>query len=84
LSTVYFSLLPTPKAAEKLIGVLLNRGAHSTLNRHLVNRFFEESLKRFLQIFQAVIAQVPSRFSGLPLKRDAHSTDLSRGVNGSL
>jgi len=56
LSTVYFSPLPTPEAAEKLIGVLLNRGAHSTLNRHLVNRFLEESLKRFLQIFQAVIA----------------------------
>src|SRR5690554_1662889 len=35
-----FSLFPTPKTAEKLTGLLLVRGAHSTLNRHLVNRFF--------------------------------------------
>ncbi|WP_211289116.1 hypothetical protein, partial [Marinobacter profundi] len=37
---------------------------------------------QFLQYFQTVVFRFPARLSGLPLERDAHSTDLSRGVNG--
>ncbi|WP_323751936.1 hypothetical protein, partial [Marinobacter sp.] len=78
LSTVNFNccfrLRKRPKNSPAL---LLNRGAHSTLNRHLVNCFFEESLKRFLQNFQAVTASLLTVFSGQPLKRDAHSTEPS-------
>ncbi|MGP9834113.1 hypothetical protein, partial [Marinobacter sp. NSM] len=44
----------------------------------------EESFELFLQCFQAVIAEALPLLSGQPLKRDEHSTDLCRGVNGGF
>uniref|UniRef100_UPI003A94D97F hypothetical protein n=1 Tax=Marinobacter lipolyticus TaxID=209639 RepID=UPI003A94D97F len=79
-----FRCLPSPETAEKLTGLLLYRGAHSTLNRHLVNRFLKKLETHFLQHFQTVAFRIRSRLSGLPLERDAHSTELRRGVNELL
>jgi len=82
LSTVYFSLFSLPKTAEKLSGLLpVSRCAFYT-EPPSCQPLSEVFLKHFLQRFQAVIARVSALFSDLPLKRDAHSTDLSRGVNG--
>ena len=76
-----FRCFPSPETAEKLTGLLLYRGAHSTLNRYLVNRFLKKLETHFLQHFQTVAFRIRSRLSGLPLERDAHSTELRRGVN---
>ncbi|MBQ0833995.1 hypothetical protein, partial [Marinobacter sp.] len=54
----------------------------STSNPYPVNRYFEESLNRFLQHFQTVNSLKTPRCSGVSLKRDAHSTELGAGVNG--
>ncbi|WP_206748291.1 hypothetical protein, partial [Marinobacter flavimaris] len=62
----------------------LFRGAHSTVNRLPVNCFLKNFETHFLQRFQTVIFRFLSRLSGAPLERDAHSTDLPEGVNGSF
>ncbi|WP_297797952.1 hypothetical protein, partial [uncultured Marinobacter sp.] len=49
-----------------------------------VNRFLKKFKNHFLQYFQTVAFRIRSRLSGLPLERDAHSTELRRGVNALL
>ncbi|WP_286921713.1 hypothetical protein, partial [Marinobacter sp.] len=84
LSTVYFSLFPLPKTAEKLPGLLPVSRCGFYTEPPSCQPLSEESFELFLQCFQAVIAEVLPLLSGQPLKRDAHSTDLSRGVNGGF
>ena len=72
------------KSPKNLPAYYLFRGAHSTANRFPVNRFLKNLETQFLQLFQSVTPSRSRCISGLPLRRKAHSTDLPRGVNGSL
>ncbi|WP_372980818.1 hypothetical protein, partial [Marinobacter sediminum] len=56
--------------------------AHSTAIHLSVNRFLKNFETQFLQQFQTVAFLGSRCVSGLSLRRDAHSTDLLRGVNG--
>ncbi|WP_372965577.1 hypothetical protein, partial [Marinobacter sp.] len=67
---------------ERLSVSLLNQGGVFYTEQPSCQPLSKETLKDFLQILQAVIASIPTDLSGQPLKRDAHSTDLSQGVNG--
>ncbi|WP_288076232.1 hypothetical protein, partial [Marinobacter sp.] len=58
--------------------------AYSTSNRCLVNRFLKNFETRNLQSIQTIAFQFLARLSGVPLERDAYSTELTPTVNGSL
>ncbi|MEO9522796.1 hypothetical protein, partial [Marinobacter alexandrii] len=73
---------PSPESAENQPAYCLFREAHSTANRASVNRFLKNLETQFLQQFQTVALFGCRCVSGLSLRRDAHSTDLLRGVNG--
>ncbi|SFN45692.1 hypothetical protein SAMN04487961_3154 [Marinobacter pelagius] len=76
-----FSVFKSLKSAKNRPAYCFKRGAHSTLNRHLVNRFLKKSENHFLQSFQAVTPSGRPCLSGLSLRSGAHSTALRKTVN---
>jgi len=76
-----FSVFKSLKPAKNRPAYCFKRGAHSTLNRHLVNRFLKKAENHFLQSFQAVTSSGRPCLSGLSLRSGAHSTALRKTVN---